>query len=47
MIGDEVFAALVCVGDTVRLYELMQAEGFAAEPDWDAPLLRERTWPKA
>ncbi|MGQ0631577.1 MAG: hypothetical protein ACT4P1_11075 [Sporichthyaceae bacterium] len=45
--GDEVFDALVCVDETDRLYELMRAEGFAAEPDWDAPPFRERVWPES
>ena len=36
MRGDEILDASVQVSDTDRLYELMQADGFDAEPDWFA-----------
>lgn len=44
--GDELLRASLQVGETARLYELMEADGYMAEPDWDAPPFRQRAWPE-
>ena len=47
MRGDEILNAEVEINETGRLYRLTEADGHIAEPDWNAPAFRQRTWPEA
>lgn len=42
VLGDEIFAAMIYVTQTDRLYELMKADGFDADPPWEAPNFQSR-----
>lgn len=42
VLGDEIFGGMIYVSQTDRLYELMKADGFDADPPWEAPNFQSR-----